>query len=346
MIQTKFGNRIKELRISRLMSQDDLAAIVGIDRTQISKIEKGRVNVTLETIEKLANALSVSVKELMSIEPDLTAHPFVKWAGGKTQILSKLKELMPSEFRDYYEPFTGGGALFFSISPKNAHINDLNSELVCAYRCFMDETLFAQLKEELRKHETDHCEEYYYEVRKQDHEPDFLNLPIYVRAARMIYLNKSCFNGLYRVNSKGYFNVPSGKKEKVNTFEEDNFLAIRQYFKNNNVSLTNQDFEKVVENARAGDFVYFDPPYDVYPNKLGFVDYGKDGFDKKEQLRLRDCFKVLSDRGVKVMLSNHNTPFINEIYKGFNIHVIDAKRMINSKADGRGNVQEVIITNY
>ncbi|MCK9310359.1 MAG: Dam family site-specific DNA-(adenine-N6)-methyltransferase, partial [Candidatus Cloacimonetes bacterium] len=219
-------------------------------------------------------------------------------------------------------------------------------ELVCAYKCFLDEKLFIQLKEELRKHEANHSEAYYYEVRKQDQIPDFLALPVPIRAARMIYLNKACFNGLYRVNSKGFFNVPFGKKERVNTFEDDNFTAIKKYFLNNDISLTNQDFEKTVENAKAGDFVYFDPPYDVYPNKLGFVDYGKDGFGKEEQIRLRDCFKSLSDRGVKVMLSNHNTPFINEIYKGFNIHVIDAKRMINSKADGRGNVQEVIITNY
>lgn len=346
MIQAKFGSRIKELRTAKLMSQDDLASVVGIDRAQISKIEKGKVNVTLETIEKLANALELPVKELMSIELETSAHPFVKWAGGKTQILTKLKELMPSEFCDYYEPFTGGGALFFSVSPKKAHINDLNSELVCAYKCFLDETLFVQLKEELRRHEANHSEAYYYEVRKQDQMPDFLALPVPIRAARMIYLNKACFNGLYRVNSKGFFNVPFGKKEKVNTFEDDNFTAIRKYFLNSDISLTNQDFEKTVENAQAGDFVYFDPPYDVYPNKLGFVDYGKDGFGKEEQIRLRDCFKSLSDRGVKVMLSNHNTPFINEIYKGFNIHVIDAKRMINSKADGRGNVQEVIIINY
>ena len=146
--------------------------------------------------------------------------------------------------------------------------------------------------------------------------------------------------------SKGFFNVPFSKKEKVNTFDDANFNSIRQYFLSNNINITSTDYHKVVEKAKAGDFVYFDPPYDVYPDKLGFVDYGKDGFGKEEQIKLRDCFKALSDKGVKVMLSNHNTPFINELYKGFNIHVINAKRMINSKADGRGNVQEVIITNY
>lgn len=346
MILNKFGNRIKDIRQSKSMSQDELASIIGIDRAQISKIEKGKVNVTLETVEKLANALDISLKDLMSIDSYNTAHPFVKWAGGKTQILAKLKELMPETYEAYYEPFVGGGALFFSIAPKIAFINDQNIELICAYNCFKDAATFQKLKEELKKHEAKNSEEYYYSVRSQDQDSDFLKKPIYVRAARMIYLNKACFNGLYRVNSKGYFNVPFGKKEKVKTFEEENFNSIRQYFLNNEINIFNEDFEKVVQNAKSGDFVYFDPPYDIYPDKLGFVDYGKDGFGKEEQIRLRDCFKALSDRDVKVMLSNHNTQFINELYQGFNIHVIEAKRMINSKADGRGNVQEVIITNY
>lgn len=346
MILDKFGNKIKEIRQSKLMSQDELATIMGIDRAQISKIEKGKINVTLETIEKLATALNVYLKEILNIDSCSVAHPFVKWAGGKTQILAKLKEYMPDNYENYFEPFVGGGALFFSVAPKRAFINDLNKELICAYDCFQDSTMFQKLKEELKKHELNHSENYYYMVRSQDQEPEFFSKPIYERAARMIYLNKACFNGLYRVNSKGFFNVPSGKKEKVNTYEEENFNAIRQYFLNSDIKISNEDFEMIVQCAKPGDFVYFDPPYDIFPDKSGFVDYGKDGFGKEEQIRLRDCFMNLSNKGVKVMLSNHNTEFINEIYKGFNIYVIDAKRMINSKADGRGNVQEVIITNY
>ena len=347
MLKDKFGNKVKELRITKSMSQEELAVLMDIDRAQISKIEKGKINVTLDTIEKIANALNVSIAELMTFEADsCSPHPFVKWAGGKTQILSKLKEYMPSEFNRYYEPFVGGGALLFSLMPKHACINDSNTELMCAFECFNDEKSIKMLKDELRKHEANHSEEYYYIVRKMDQEPGFKDKPNYVRAARMIYLNKSCFNGLYRVNGKGYFNVPFGKKTKVNTFEPENFTAIRNYFINNDIEIDNKDFTETVSTAKKGDFVYFDPPYDVYPDKLGFVSYEKGGFGKEEQARLRDCFKALSDKGVKVMLSNHNTPYINELYQGFNIHVIEAKRMINSKGDGRGAVEEVIITNY
>jgi len=346
MILNKFGNRIKEIRHSKSMSQDELAFQTGIDRGQISKIEKGKVNVTLETIEKLARALDVNLKDLMAIETYNPAHPFVKWAGGKTQLIAKLKELMPDNYENYFEPFVGGGALFFSIAPKKAYINDQNKELICAYNCFKDSTEFNKLKELLKIHEENNSEEYYYQVRSQDQEDDFKFKVNYDRAARMIYLNKACFNGLYRVNSKGFFNVPFGKKVKVNTYQEDNFNAIRQYFINNEIQIFNEDFQKMVEKAQSGDFVYFDPPYDGYTDKLGFVDYGKDGFGKEEQIRLRDCFRLLTRKGVKVMLSNHNTQFINELYQGYNIHVVNAKRMINSKADGRGNVQEVIVTNY
>lgn len=346
MIKDVFGNRIKELRANKLMSQDELALLSGIDRTQISKIEKGKINVTLETIEKLATAFNISIKELINIETTIIVHPFVKWAGGKTQILNRLKEYMPKKFKNYYEPFVGGGAFFFSLAPKNAVINDFNSELVCAYKCFTDEELYKNLIKKLREHEKNHSEKYYYKIREIDRSEDFLELPIYERAARMIYLNKSCFNGLYRVNSKGYFNVPSAKKTTVNTFDDENFQMLRKYFTQSNIKILNGDFEQAVTTAKAGDFVYFDPPYDVYPDKLGFVDYGKDGFGKKEQERLANCFRKLSEKGVFVMLSNHNTKFINNLYDGFKINVIEAKRMINSKADGRGNVEEVIITNY
>lgn len=346
MLQIIFGNRIKELRLAKLMSQDDLAEKSGIDRTQISKIEKGKVNATLETIEKLSTALDVSIKDLMNIDILIPARPFVKWAGGKTQIINRLKELMPQQFNRYYEPFVGGGAFLFSIAPEHSTISDQNNELICAYKCFQNEYMYKQLIHKLREHEKNHSEEYYSEVREWDRKDNFDALDEVERAARFIYLNKACFNGLYRVNSKGYFNVPSAKKSVVKAFDEENFNALRNYLGKKDVLVLNQDYAKTVEAAVRGDFVYFDPPYDVFPDKNGFVDYGKDGFNKDEQVRLRDCFRELTDRGVFVMLSNHNTPFINEIYAGFNIHVIDAKRMINSDPNGRGNVQEVIITNY
>lgn len=344
MLQQILGNKVRELRIQKGLSQDELAFYCGIDRPQISKIEQGKVNVTLDTIEKLSKALNI--KTSLLLDEKKTLHPFVKWAGGKTQLLDKLHAYMPNQFKNYFEPFIGGGSFFFNLAPNKAIINDFNSELVSAYKCFQDDEMFRFLKDELKKHEDNHSEEYYYQIRLMDKEEGFLELPIYIRAARMIYLNKACFNGLYRVNSKGFFNVPSGRKKKVITFDEDNFNSLREYFRNNDITILNGDFEDAAKNANTGDFVYFDPPYDVIENKNSFTSYSKNDFGKTEQVRLAKFYKELSNRGVFVMLSNHNTTFINELYKEFNIHIVNAKRMINSKGDGRGNVEEVIITNY
>ena len=344
MLQQVFGNKVRELRLQQGLSQDELAFYCGMDRPQITKIEQGKVNVTLETIERLSQALQI--KTSLLLEETKALRPFVKWAGGKTQLLERLHAYMPETYNNYFEPFIGGGSFFLNIAPKKATINDFNAELICAYKCFQNDELFESLKNELKKHEVNHSEEYYYQIRSMDKKERFLTLPIYVRAARMIYLNKSCFNGLYRVNSKGFFNVPSGRKKKVVTFDEDNFDSLREYFRNNDIMILNGDFEDAVKNAKAGDFVYFDPPYDVIENKNSFTSYAKNDFGKDEQIRLAKLYKRLSDKGVFVMLSNHNTAFINELYKDFNIHVVNAKRMINSKADGRGDVEEVIITNY
>ncbi|MDD3915315.1 MAG: Dam family site-specific DNA-(adenine-N6)-methyltransferase [Bacteroidales bacterium] len=344
MLQQVFGNKVRELRLQQGLSQDELAFYCGMDRPQITKIEQGKVNVTLETIERLSQALRI--KTSLLLEETKAFRPFVKWAGGKTQLLERLHAYMPKTYNNYFEPFIGGGSFFLNIAPKTATINDFNAELVCAYKCFQNDELFESLKNELKKHEVNHSEEYYYQIRSMDKEDGFSSLPIYVRAARMIYLNKSCFNGLYRVNSKGFFNVPSGRKKKVVTFDEENFVSLREYFRNNDITILNGDFEDAVKNAKTGDFVYFDPPYDVIENKNSFTSYAKNDFGKDEQIRLAKLYKKLSDRGVMVMLSNHNTAFINELYKNFNIHVVNAKRMINSKADGRGDVEEVIITNY
>lgn len=346
MIQEAFGTRVKEIRNNLLISQIELSEKSGIERAQISKIEQGKINVTLETIDKLSKALNVPMKELLDFQEVPFLKPFVKWAGGKTQILNKLKEYLPTSFNNYFEPFVGGGALFFALAPKQAIINDANSELICVYKCFQDNLLYEKLINELKIYELKHSEEFYYEIREMDKSPSFLDLPIYIRAARTIYLNKACFNGLYRVNSKGFFNVPSGRKEKVNTFDRNNMESLQQYFTNNKITVLNCDFSSAVEEAKAGDFVYFDPPYDTWEDKDSFTSYSKDSFGKKEQMQLCEVFKELASKGVKVMLSNHNTKFINELYAGFNIHVIEAKRMINSKASGRGNVEEVIITNY
>ena len=272
--------------------------------------------------------------------------PFVKWAGGKRQIMDKLLEYKPKKFKRYYEPFVGGGALLLELEPNHATINDFNKELTYVYKCLRSKRLFQQFYDLCKLHEQNHSEEYYYKIRNLDRKKTaYAKMTMPEKAARCVYLNKACFNGLYRVSGKGYFNVPSAKREKINCFDDDNIKALHEYFTKRKPVILNKDFAQAIKTAKAGDFVYFDPPYDVV-GEQSFTSYTTGGFDKKEQVRLRDVFKELSDKGVLVMASNANTEYIQELYKDFNIHVVNARRNINSKGDGRGTVEEVIITNY
>lgn len=271
--------------------------------------------------------------------------PFVKWAGGKRQIIDKLKRYVPDEFDTYYEPFIGGGALLFELSPRRAVINDSNDELMNVYSVLCDEEKFKKMCSVLNHYEKEHCEEFYYDIRNKDRNKNaYKRLSDYTRAARTIYLNKACFNGLYRVNSKNEFNVPFGKKERVNTYDGGNLITVSNYLTMNDVTILSVDFEESLKGASKGDFVYFDPPYDS--DNGTFTSYTEDGFGKEEQKRLAKVFKELDERGVYVMLSNHNTSLVNDLYKNFNIHVIEAKRNINSNGKKRGKVKEVIITNF
>lgn len=353
MILNEFGERIKYLREIKGLSQKDLSSMTGLVREQISRIENGLINPTLLTIVRLSEALNITVKELFNYrianydnKHKSILKPFVKWAGGKTQVLSRIKDYMPTSFNQYFEPFIGGGALFFDITPTKATINDSNTELMITYKCFQDSNDYMMMIDEIKKHEQNHSEDYYYLVRDMDREENYTTLPNHIKAARLIYLNKACFNGLYRVNAKGYFNVPSGKKEKVKAYDKELFDNLHEFLSNKSIRIMNTDFKEAVKNANEGDFVYFDPPYDTLDEKDSFTSYTKDCFGKEEQIKLANVFKELSENKVKVMLSNHNTAFIRDLYKDFNIHVIEAKRMINSNANGRGNVEEVIITNY
>ena len=343
----QIGRTIRDARNEKGLSQEELSEMAGIDRAQLSRIEKGAVlGVSYDTIAKIFAALGMNlIPEKGELRMD-KLHPFVKWAGGKTQLLDAILSHMPKSFGRYYEPFVGGGALLLRIQPEAFSINDMNDELLSVYRCLCDEELFSRFKDELLRHEGNHSEEYYYQIRSLDKEPGFAELPIWVHAGRMVYLNKACFNGLYRVNAKGYFNVPSGKKKSVNCFDRENLQALHEYFMGAQPTITQGDFYGAVRNAQPGDFVYFDPPYDTWEDKDSFTSYSKDEFGKEAQARLAACFRELSDRGVLVMLSNHNTRYINELYAGFHINVVPAMRMINSKADGRGAVEEVLITNY
>lgn len=270
--------------------------------------------------------------------------PFVKWAGGKRQILDKLNQYVPTKYNCYYEPFIGGGALFFDLSPKKAVINDSNVELMNVYNVLRDQDKYSKMCKILNLYEALNNEKFYYEIRNMDKEKSFRRISDYKRAARTIYLNKTCFNGLYRVNKKGYFNVPYNKKEHVSTYEGQNLLTIHMLLNMNDIKILCVDFEEAVKEAKKGDFVYFDPPYDSEVHT--FNSYTEEGFGKEEQIRLSKVFKDLDKRGVMVMLSNHNTSLINSLYKEFNINVIEAKRCINSKGTKRGKVEEVIITNY
>ncbi|MCI5701309.1 MAG: DNA adenine methylase [Erysipelotrichaceae bacterium] len=271
--------------------------------------------------------------------------PFVKWAGGKRQILDKLKEYVPVEYNTYYEPFVGGGALLFELAPKHAVINDLNKELMNTYKVLCDEEKFKKMCRVLNNYEANHSEEFYYEIRNKDRNKNTYNkLSDYTRAARTIYLNKACFNGLYRVNSKGEFNVPYGKKTKVNTYDGNNLITVSNYLTMNDIKILNVDYKEALKTAKKGDFVYIDPPYDS--DTAIFTNYTETGFNKDSQRELAFVFKELSDKGVFVMLSNYNTTLIQDLYKGYHIHLIEAKRNINANAKKRGSVFEVIITNY
>lgn len=274
----------------------------------------------------------------------LKGKPFVKWAGGKRTIIHELIQLSPKIFDTYYEPFVGGGALLFELSPRKAIINDYNKELMNVYSCIKDEEKLVLMCNELNKHETNHSETYYYKIRDLDKDKKKFNkIPDYKRAARTIYLNKACFNGLYRVNSNNEFNVPSGKRSKVNTHSE-NLGIIHCFLNMNDIQLLSTDFVDAVKTAKQGDFIYFDPPYDS--DTSTFNSYTENGFGKEDQIRLAELFKELDLRGCYVMLSNYNTSLIRELYQGYHFHYVEAQRNIGANAKDRGIVEEVIITNY
>ncbi|NMA50489.1 MAG: DNA adenine methylase [Mollicutes bacterium] len=275
----------------------------------------------------------------------MKAKPFVKWAGGKRSIIDKLLPLIPKSFKTYYEPFLGGGALLFELQPGKAVINDYNMELINVYNCIKDEKKLIKMCSELDKHEQNHSEEYYYKIRDLDrNKKSFNRLSDYKRAARTIYLNKSCFNGLYRVNSNNEFNVPSGKKKEVKTYEGVNLGLIHCLLNINDIKVLSMDFEDAVKNAEKGDFIYFDPPYDS--DTTTFNSYTENGFGKEEQKRLAKVFKELDKKGCYVMLSNYNTVLIKELYKGYKFTYISAQRNIGANAKNRGKVEEVVITNF
>ncbi|WP_047153820.1 DNA adenine methylase [Aneurinibacillus tyrosinisolvens] len=270
------------------------------------------------------------------------AQPFLKWAGGKRQLLPEITKYIPREINTYYEPFIGAGAVLLHLQPPKAVINDINSELINAYTVIRDQ--IEELLADLSKHVND--KEYFYNIRELDRKEQYQLLTPVERASRMIYLNKTCFNGLFRVNSRGQFNVPFGKYKNPAIVNEEVLRAVHEYLAYADVTLLNGDFAKAVESARAGDFVYFDPPYDPVSETASFTSYSLDGFRTEQQIRLKELLDELDHRGCRVMLSNSATDFIKDLYKQYNIKIVGAKRNINSKASGRGKIDEVLVMNY
>ena len=274
------------------------------------------------------------------ISPSLVPRPFLKWAGGKGRMLGQYQSYFPLQFRHYYEPFLGGGAVFFHLSQRCQRVvlTDLNEELVNVYCCVRDEV--EVLIELLTRHQTSHCHSYYYEVRAQTS----LSSPSQ-RAARLIYLNKTCFNGLYRENSKGYFNVPIGRYKNPKICDAVTLRLAATALKYTDIVC--KPFTAVLQQAHGNqDFVYFDPPYHPISATSSFTSYNRYGFNAEDQKRLQQTFARLAKRGVNVMLSNSDCPFIRHLYQDFHIHAVQASRAINSKAQRRGKIAELVITSY
>ncbi|ETI86241.1 MAG: DNA adenine methylase [Negativicoccus succinicivorans] len=270
--------------------------------------------------------------------------PILKWVGGKRQLLSEICPLIPKKITTYVEPFVGGGAVLFELQPKRAIINDFNKELINTYKVVKEEP--HKLLELLETHDKNNCEDYYYEIRSLDRSDNFEKMSNIEKAARIIYLNKTCFNGLYRVNQAGQFNSPYGRYKNPNIINRPAVLAMSNYFNNNDIKIMQGDYREVLKDLTKGTFVYFDPPYLPISTSSSFTGYTEGGFDEKEQIELKKECDKLSAKGIKFMLSNSDHPTIRELYKNYNITTVQARRAINSKGNKRGEIKEVLVQNY
>lgn len=269
--------------------------------------------------------------------------PVLKWVGGKRQLLDTLSPLLPKKISTYCEPFVGGGALLFHLQPKTAYINDINAELIRVYSVIKDSV--DELIEELEKFEN--TAEQFYAIRDWDRNKEYYStLSDVQKAARVLYLNKTCYNGLYRVNNAGEFNTPFGNYRNPNIVNAPVLRAVSAYFNSADLRMTTTDYAEVLKNVPKGTFVYLDPPYDPISETSSFTGYSKGGFSRNDQIRLRECCDDLDARGIKFMLSNSATKFILDQYKSYNITIVKAKRAVNSVASKRGDVDEVVVRNY
>ncbi|STQ86307.1 DNA adenine methylase [Helicobacter muridarum] len=283
-------------------------------------------------------------KQLTRLDSCLEAKSFVKWAGGKRALVDSIISYMPGSFNAYFEPFVGGGALFFALrnrgllDSKTIYLSDKNKELINAYEVIQNNP--KALLKELESLQNKHNKELFYNIRNLDRSKDFAKLDSKFRAARFIYLNKTCFNGLCRYNAKGQFNTPIGSYKNPKIYNES--LVFNAHKALQGVNLFCGDFEEILVEAKSGDFAYLDPPYFPLSNTSSFVSY-TDNFLQKEQERLRAVFKELDSKNVKVLQTNSSADFIKNLYKDFGIIELKAKRAINCKGEKRGEIIELLI---
>lgn len=270
--------------------------------------------------------------------------PVLKWVGGKRQLLETIAPYIPKKISTYVEPFIGGGAVLFYIQPKKAIINDFNSELINVYQVIKEKP--NELILTLQNHNELNSEKYFYEVRALDRNKSYNLMTDVEKAARIIYLNKTCYNGLFRVNQAGQFNSPYGKYKNPNIINKLVVLAMSKYFNENNIKIIDGDYRNALKNLRRGAFVYFDPPYMPISSSASFTGYTENGFDKNQQIELKKECDRLNSKGIKFLLSNSDHTFIRELYKDYEIITVKAKRSINSNGNKRGEINEVLIRNY
>lgn len=269
--------------------------------------------------------------------------PIVKWVGGKRQLITDIESNLPSKFNTYHEPFFGGGALLFHLQPKKAVINDYNEDLMNTYLCVKEYP--DKLIESLKKHLN--TSEYFYEIRDKDRtKSTYKKMNIIEKSSRLIYLNKTCYNGLFRVNSSGQFNTPFGGYKNPNIVNEPTLKAVSKYFNDNDITILHGDYQDTLSYIHENDLVYLDPPYDPVSDTASFTGYSEIGFNKEDQIKLRDFCVQIHNRGAYFLLSNSATDFIKELYKEFHIEIVKAKRPINSIGSKRGEIDEVLVRNY
>lgn len=269
--------------------------------------------------------------------------PILKWAGGKRQLLPQIIPLIPTNYKKYYEPFVGAGAVLLDLQPQEAIISDTNTELINVYHVI--KTQPAELIELLKKYEQKHCNSFYYSIRNADRDVEsFGKLSDVEKAARTVYLNRTCYNGLYRVNRFGYFNTPIGHNSSIQIVNEKGIKGIHGYLNSAKVTLLNCDYRDALKGIRRNDFVFFDPPY--YPmNRDSFLRYDSSYFGIKAQEELKSVCDALTKRGIRFIETNSDCPEIRELYSNYRQFEVDVRRCINAKAEGRRG-KEMIICNY